>query len=677
MGVRSILLFVVCLIVPDAVAQTCVPAWSVPGGGPDDRINDLAVSSVGGRPALYAVGRFRSAGGHPAYGIARWDGANWSEVGGDITGNGAFALAQANFGGVSVLVMGGGFSAVDGVAASNIAAWDGAQWFPLGAGLNSQVEDLEVFDDGSGPAVYAVGYFTIAGGKPARNAARWNGVSWSATPVDPAAHIRRLVVHDDGTGPALYSAEALADESACVLARWTGDAWAPVSPLVPFCSDKLDTGPRAMASYDDGSGPAIYVSGDFKDSIVQRWSGASWSSFGGGIAPDIWCDKFGCWVNNYVTAMGKYDDGSTVSLVLGGLFGIEQTFGLVKWDGGWVPFEGNYPIFASALTAFDDGEDSRALFVAGSFNNKLIARYGCPALFPGLAAFEPTDYIAAPSGLDLAGHRGWRNDGPADSPPQVYTYASNALDFPLNPVGDSAFLGTPADGPGTASIARHQIDLSSADHWSIDFDFLARSGGADPVYPDLARFVLHIAADPGFRILMDWDDPAAPDSWSIRVDAYDAAGSRRTFDPGPAFHALHAAAWFRTHVKLDLASNAISELTVTDLASGESARIHPVGWHLVGGDSPKMPRRTNIRLATAAAGNGSPGNFTGWDNIRIEPGLPACPADCDFSGDLSLFDFLCFQNDFVAGVPAADCDGDLAFTIFDFLCFTNEFNNGC
>ena len=55
----------------------------------------------------------------------------------------------------------------------------------------------------------------------------------------------------------------------------------------------------------------------------------------------------------------------------------------------------------------------------------------------------------------------------------------------------------------------------------------------------------------------------------------------------------------------------------------------------------------------------------------------ACPADCDGDGELTFFDFLCFQNLFAAGDPGADCDGDSTLTFFDFLCFQNAFAAGC
>ncbi|MEQ8844008.1 MAG: GC-type dockerin domain-anchored protein [Phycisphaerales bacterium] len=62
------------------------------------------------------------------------------------------------------------------------------------------------------------------------------------------------------------------------------------------------------------------------------------------------------------------------------------------------------------------------------------------------------------------------------------------------------------------------------------------------------------------------------------------------------------------------------------------------------------------------------------DNI---PDECQCPADLDGDGDLTLFDFLSFQNLFDAGDPAADFDGDGSLTLFDFLAFQNAFDAGC
>jgi hypothetical protein len=54
-----------------------------------------------------------------------------------------------------------------------------------------------------------------------------------------------------------------------------------------------------------------------------------------------------------------------------------------------------------------------------------------------------------------------------------------------------------------------------------------------------------------------------------------------------------------------------------------------------------------------------------------------CYADCDESGELDFFDFLCFQDAFAAGEAYADCDESGELDFFDFLCFQNEFAVGC
>ncbi|UYV12534.1 MAG: hypothetical protein NCW75_14715 [Phycisphaera sp.] len=54
-----------------------------------------------------------------------------------------------------------------------------------------------------------------------------------------------------------------------------------------------------------------------------------------------------------------------------------------------------------------------------------------------------------------------------------------------------------------------------------------------------------------------------------------------------------------------------------------------------------------------------------------------CRADLDGDGELTVFDFLEFQNLFSAGDLAADFDGDGALTVFDFLEFQNDFVRGC
>ena len=76
------------------------------------------------------------------------------------------------------LYAGGYFTTAGGVAANNIAKWDGSAWSALGSGMNGQpdVYALAV----SGTNLYAGGCFTTAGGVPANNIAKWDGSAWSA-----------------------------------------------------------------------------------------------------------------------------------------------------------------------------------------------------------------------------------------------------------------------------------------------------------------------------------------------------------------------------------------------------------------------------------------------------------------------------------------------------------------
>jgi hypothetical protein len=76
------------------------------------------------------------------------------------------------------------------------------------------------------------------------------------------------------------------------------------------------------------------------------------------------------------------------------------------------------------------------------------------------------------------------------------------------------------------------------------------------------------------------------------------------------------------------------------------------------------------------AGTGYPDTLGNTQTWIVNLGS-SCPADIDGDGELTLFDFLAFQNLFDAGDLAADFDGDGSLTLFDFLAFQNAFDAGC
>ena len=81
---------------------------------------------------LFAGGRFTIAGGLAAKNIAKWNGQSWTALGEGLDGD---VLALATSG--TDLYAGGGFFTASGLTVNNIARWDGTQWNRVGAGITT------------------------------------------------------------------------------------------------------------------------------------------------------------------------------------------------------------------------------------------------------------------------------------------------------------------------------------------------------------------------------------------------------------------------------------------------------------------------------------------------------------------------------------------------------------
>jgi len=135
--------------------------------------------------SLYVGGYFEYAGNSStqeftASNVARWDGTNWFALGSGLNGP-IFALATLG----STLYAGGQFTMAGGVAASNIAQWDGTNWSALGAGVSGSsgigIEEFGPYVNNLivvGSNLYVGGNFTAAGNGPANNIALWDGTNW-------------------------------------------------------------------------------------------------------------------------------------------------------------------------------------------------------------------------------------------------------------------------------------------------------------------------------------------------------------------------------------------------------------------------------------------------------------------------------------------------------------------
>jgi trimeric autotransporter adhesin len=348
-------------------AQPC--EWLPLDRGVDGGIHALTVFDDGAGPAIYAGGGFQAAGGRLAFGVARWDGESWSAAGAGFRDGTVYSLAVFDDGSGTALYAGGSFETSGGQTVRGIAKWNGSSWTEVGGGIvggasKPAVRALCVFDDGSGPALYAGGTFGGVGGVPDTSfIARWDGESWSSVGGGMHSWVYALAVHDDGVGPALYAGGTFLSAGgvpAQRIAKWDGVSWSALG-------EGLDRYPWALAAFDDGSGSALYVGGTFTlaggapIAYLAKWDGSSWSDVGGGV------DK-------RVSGLGVFDRGRGDELYVGGNFttaGGLPISGLALWDGEqWSALPGGEPgltaVSARIFADFDDGSGPR-LHAAGGF----------------------------------------------------------------------------------------------------------------------------------------------------------------------------------------------------------------------------------------------------------------------------------------------------------------------
>jgi hypothetical protein len=209
-------------VAANRIARRSGSTWSPLGAG----IGDGQVRALTIRPNgdVVAAGTFLSAGGTPANRIASWNGTAWSPLAAGTNGPIA-CLAQLANGDV---VAAGQFTSAGGVPANHVAKWDGTAWSPLGTGLTLPTGSIGATAAGvlaNGDLVVG-GTFTHAGGIAAANVARWDGAAWhamgSGLPSGQGFTITSLLVRP---GEIVASGSFLVAGNSVPIARWDGAAW--------------------------------------------------------------------------------------------------------------------------------------------------------------------------------------------------------------------------------------------------------------------------------------------------------------------------------------------------------------------------------------------------------------------------------------------------------------------
>lgn len=246
------------------------------GGFVDSGVN--SITTIGTK--MYAAGDFTNAGSVPVNNIAVWDATNWHALG-DGLNNLVFDLATDG----TNLYAGGHFSVAGAISASRIAKWNGTTWSPLSSGVTKNmglpfVHAIAI----SGGNVFVGGSFDHAGGMPATNVARWDGTNWFplGTGLGPDP-VYALAIK----GNTLYAGGGFTKAgviSVRNIAQWNGATWAAVGGGVTAAHGS----PAIRAILVNGSD--VYVGGDIRAvgavsvTNIARWDGSSWSDLGGGLS---------------------------------------------------------------------------------------------------------------------------------------------------------------------------------------------------------------------------------------------------------------------------------------------------------------------------------------------------------------------------------------------------------
>jgi hypothetical protein len=278
-----------------------------------------------------------------AYGIRKWDGSMWNNVGGGINGE-VFALAVLQ----GKLYAGGNFTFAGGIETPFIAMWDGSMWNDLGGSPNSLVRCLTVYDN----KLIIGGYFTQCENLPSNHIVQYDGNHFSILGTGTGGsqgQIMALTAYGNDLIAGGFFTTA-GGSSANHIAKWNGTAWAPLGLGIGGIVYGLGTHNSSLIA-----GGLFSTAGGSSANGIASWDGSSWSALGsgcgGGLYPYVYSIVS---FNSYLYSGGMYT-------IAGG----QTCNGIAKWDGSnWSPLGSGF--WSGGSNVFG----ARGMCV---FNNELIA----------------------------------------------------------------------------------------------------------------------------------------------------------------------------------------------------------------------------------------------------------------------------------------------------------------
>lgn len=230
---------------------------------------------------IYVGGIFDYIGTLRCKNIARWDGAQWHPVGEGIDSF-VVGLALSSTGKLYALTSRRG--------SRWVLHWDGGEWISLGFEEGAgRISNLETFVLDDLDNLYVGGDFVDAAGvEGATNVARWDGAEWHALGLGLSDAVYALALAADGdliAGGTSATPLPLADDATeHSVHRWDGTKWSPVGTNLSGTVSSLLSVPNGdlvcagtVLTIEDAGG---IVSSD----RVGRWDGTRWQPMGLGTA---------------------------------------------------------------------------------------------------------------------------------------------------------------------------------------------------------------------------------------------------------------------------------------------------------------------------------------------------------------------------------------------------------
>jgi len=268
------------LFAPRVARAQCADWFAMPFGqasgpvganNPVDAFVTWDPDGAGPRPEmLVAGGSFTSIQGVAANRIAARDPmtGQWEPIGGGFGDGTVRCLAVYN----GELYAGGTFNMVEGNLNRYLARWNGTSWQSVGS-VGNNVYALTVYNG----ELVAAGYFTQIGGVLANRVARWNGAVWQTLGAGLNDWTISLQVWNGElvAGGWFTTAGGVAANR---IARWNGSAWQPLGAgtnAEVICIGVYSSGLIAAGRFTTAGGVAA--------TRIARWNGASWSAMGSGL----------------------------------------------------------------------------------------------------------------------------------------------------------------------------------------------------------------------------------------------------------------------------------------------------------------------------------------------------------------------------------------------------------